>query len=249
MANKVFIRGEYAKSITLTKNVHAFLSVRIAAEHRLTDEETAELVNKAQSGDFAAQSAVVNDNLGLVLSIARSFQFLTYATPFDLGDLISEGTIGLIQAIPNYKADEGNFSNIACAYIRRQIVRFAAEKMRLVHRPYNKQDAPIGNGSLDEPLGGEDGDGDTRADMLSGDTNRNNHSDLDSLSVDISRTLGCLNAKERYCIIHHFGMGCEDQSLSTLANHFGQTDERIRQIIRDAISKMGIAKKLLAAYL
>ena len=238
MSKKVFIRGEYAKSVTLEKNVKDIRFILSATKrHSLSDSETNELVEKAKKGDTKAQNALVEDNADLVLSIARSFQFVTYDTLISLSDLFNEGSMGIILAIPNYDSTKGNFSNLASAYIRREIVEFIQNNGRIVRRPCNKQDGEtLRHTSLDEPISDEDGD--TKGDMLTTDTLAV-RTNLDSLSLDIARVLnGLLTERETDIVCRSFGFGQQAQANWEIADIYGMTEERVRQIVVGSIGKI-----------
>lgn len=252
MANKVFIRGEYAKSVTLSKNVSAIAFVlKSTKAHSLTEEDTNNLVSLAKKGDTKAANAIVEDNMQLVISIARSFQFVTYNNEvMDLGDLINEGAIGLTQAIENYNPTKGNFSNLACAYIRRAIVMYIGNSARVVRCPLNKQsENDLRHDSLDVQF--SDDNDTTKGDMLSNESD-NIKADLDSLSMDIARVLNTLADKERDILCAYFGIGTRQIPMWEIADKKHLTEERVRQLVKSSIAKIGRNKdavKLLQSYL
>lgn len=253
MANRVFIRGEYAKSVTLGKNVSAIAFVlKSTKAHTLTEEDTNNLVSLARKGDTKAANAVVEDNMQLVISIARSFQFVTYNNEvMDLGDLINEGAMGVISAIENYNPTKGNFSNLACAYIRRAIVMYIGNCARVVRCPLNKQEQnDLRHDSLDVQF--SDDNDTTKGDMLSNESD-NIKADLDSLSMDIARVLAyTLTDKESEVLCAYFGIGTRQMPMWEIAEINHVTEERVRQLIKSSLSKIGRNKdavKLLQSYL
>jgi RNA polymerase primary sigma factor len=62
----------------------------------------------------------------------------------------------------------------------------------------------------------------------------------DDLKVKISLALGILEPKEKRIVKVRFGIGEEEQTLETLAQEFGVTRERIRQIETNAIKKLKV---------
>lgn len=253
MANRVFVRGEYSKSVTLGKNVAAIAFVlKSTKAHTLSEEQTNNLVSLAKKGDKTAANAIVEDNMQLVISIARSFQFVTYNNEvMDLGDLINEGAIGLAQAIENYNPTKGNFSNLACAYIRRAIVMYIGNCARVVRCPLNKQqDNDLRHDSLDVQF--SDDNDTTKGDMLSNESD-NINADLDSLSMDIARVLATtLTDKESEVLCAYFGIGTRQMPMWEIAEINHVTEERVRQLVKSSIAKIGRDKdavKLLQSYL
>ena len=78
------------------------------------------LLPKAQKGDKAAFSELVNGNMGLVKSIALRFR----ERGVDFEDLVQIGTIGLIKAIRNFDTSVGTrFSTYAVPVIMGEIRR------------------------------------------------------------------------------------------------------------------------------
>lgn len=79
------------------------------------------LLPKAQKGDKAAFSELVNGNMGLVKSIALRFR----ERGVDFEDLVQIGTIGLIKAIRNFDTSVGTrFSTYAVPMIMGEIKKY-----------------------------------------------------------------------------------------------------------------------------
>src|SRR5260370_17811380 len=79
-----------------------------------------------------AQGWLVEANLGLVLFIARRYQYLGV----DLDDLVQEGNLGLIHAAEKFDYTKGyKFSTYATWWIRQAIIRALAEQADLIHVP------------------------------------------------------------------------------------------------------------------
>lgn len=87
----------------------------------LFEKETMLLIEKAKSGDKAAQSELVEKNVGLIWSIVRRFHNRGYETD----DLFQIGSIGLIKAIKKFdNSFEVKFSTYAVPMIIGEIKRF-----------------------------------------------------------------------------------------------------------------------------
>src|SRR5699024_2269803 len=67
----------------------------------LKNEETMELLKKAQAGDNAAREELIAGNLRLVLSVLQKFN----GRGENVDDLFQVGCIGLIKAIDNFNTD------------------------------------------------------------------------------------------------------------------------------------------------
>lgn len=104
----------------------------------LTQEEEVELSARALQGDAAAINKLVESNLRLVISVAKSYT----GCGLPLLDLIQEGNIGLITAAKKYDATKGfRFSTYATYWIRQHISRALANQARLIRVPANTVEA------------------------------------------------------------------------------------------------------------
>jgi len=101
----------------------------------LTREEEDTLARRAIKGDREAQNRLVTANLRFVVNVAKKYQ--NQGLPLD--DLISEGNIGLINAIKKYDPDKGfHFISYAVWWIRQAILKAICEKSRMIRLPLNR---------------------------------------------------------------------------------------------------------------
>lgn len=101
----------------------------------LTREEEDTLARKARMGDRSAQDRLITANLRFVVNVAKKYQ--NQGLPLD--DLISEGNIGLINAIKKYDPDKGfHFISYAVWWIRQAILKAICEKSRMIRLPLNR---------------------------------------------------------------------------------------------------------------
>ena len=101
--------------------------------HRLlTRGEEVALAKNIERGDLAAKERLVNSNLRLVISNARSYEGLD----LPLLDLIQEGMLGLIRAAEKFDWRKGyKFSTYATFWIRESIQRAIANRARPIRVP------------------------------------------------------------------------------------------------------------------
>ena len=101
----------------------------------LTREEEDTIARKAVKGDKAAQDRLVKANLRFVVNVAKKYQ--NQGLPLD--DLISEGNIGLMNAIEKYDPDKGyHFISYAVWWIRQAVLKAIYEKSRMIRLPLNR---------------------------------------------------------------------------------------------------------------
>ncbi len=102
----------------------------------LTAREERELIIRAQADDRQALDRLIQTNIRLVYSIARSVSRLQISKGLELDDLVIEGVIGLMRAIEMYKVDRGTkLSTYATLWISRTIRRAIEQQAQLIRLP------------------------------------------------------------------------------------------------------------------
>lgn len=245
----------------------------------LSPDEEAALAQTIHLGGRQAENArkrLVECNLRYVLPIAKHYQGLG----LPLTDLISEGSIGLINAADRFVDTWGfKFMSYAVFWIRQSILKALAEKGRFVRLPQSQQkqlnkirkemnrfvqknlrepsiveladwtkmdetdltlllQASTIVGSIDVPIT-FDSDQQVADNLIAGSEYRTDRNMLhESLCKDLNAVLcKTLKPNERKVLMLWFGIGCEKQTVDSIAVNMGLTRERVRQIKRIGIEK------------
>ncbi len=101
----------------------------------LSGDEQIELAVKAKAGDKRAFDKLVECNLRFVISIAKEYK----SSGIPLEDLISEGNIGLMDAVHRFDETKGfKFISYAVWWIRQSITKSINDNKSNVRLPINK---------------------------------------------------------------------------------------------------------------
>jgi RNA polymerase primary sigma factor len=101
----------------------------------LTRSAEENLARAAAKGEQAAKDKLIRANLRFVVNVAKKYQ--NQGLP--LADLISEGNIGLMNAIERFDVEKGyHFISYAVWWIRQAILKAICEKSRMIRLPLNR---------------------------------------------------------------------------------------------------------------
>ena len=265
----------------------------------LAKEEEFMLAKRWQEhGDTESAHKLVTSHLRLVAKIAMGYR--GYGLP--IGEVISEGNVGLMQAVKKFDPDKGfRLATYAMWWIRASIQEYILRSWSLVkmgttaaqkklffnlrrlkgemaaleegdlrpehvssiaHKLAVTEDEVIsmnrrlsggGDASLNAPIGGAGGEGDSEwMDWLADDVEENQETTLansEEFSARMSlleEAMSELNERERH-IIAERRLKDEPATLEDLSKEYGVSRERVRQIEVRAFEKLQKAMKKRAA--
>ena len=250
--------------------------VEIGKEPLITVEEEVELAQRIKKGDTAALEKLTKANLRFVVSVAKQYQnlgLIKAAQKFDETrgfKFISYAVWWIRQSILQAIAEQSRIVRLplnqigSLNKINKTSSKFEQENERmpspeeiasLMDIPKEKiADTMRVSGrhvSIDAPF--VEGEDNSLLDVLQNDDSpvADNGLILESLSNEIQRTLSTLADREREVVCRFFGLGCSEMTLEEIAEEFGLTRERVRQIKEKAIRRLrqSSRSKGLKAYL
>lgn len=96
----------------------------------LSKEEEHKYIIQNMQGDIKARNILIEHNLRLVVFLAKKFE----NTSFDLEDLVSIGTIGLIKGVKTYKLDKNiKLATYASRCISNEILMFLRKNKKVTN--------------------------------------------------------------------------------------------------------------------
>jgi RNA polymerase primary sigma factor len=134
-ATKTKTNNRIEKKYQADENILSIYLKEINKIPLLSREEEDAIAREAIKGNKAAKNKLINANLRFVVNVAKKYQ----GQGIPLSDLISEGNIGLINAIKRYDVDKGyHFISYAVWWIRQAILKAICEKSRMIRLPLNR---------------------------------------------------------------------------------------------------------------
>ena len=186
-----------------------------------------DLVIKSNNGDIEARHKLIEHNLRLVVFLAKKFD----TTNYDLEDLVSIGTIGLIKGVKTYKPDK----NIKLATYASRCI----ENEILMHlRKTQKIKAEV---SIDEPINTDsEGNDLALADILGteNDSVFKQVEDSDNKKV-INLAIKSLDSREKTIMEMRYGFdGKNELTQKEVADKLGISQSYISRIEKKVIERL-----------
>ena len=195
----------------------------------LTPGEEKQYLERCLKGDLEARNVLIERNMRLVAHVAKKYQ----NTDYDMEDLLSVGTIGLIKAVSTFHPDRGSrLATYAAKCIENEIL--------MLLRSSRKYAREI---SLFEPIGvDKDGEAVSLVDVIEVE-NREVLEDL-ILDQDIRELYEafscCLKPQEQSVVKLRYGLfGMKPRTQREIAKQLGISRSYVSRIEKRAIKKLG----------
>ena len=193
----------------------------------LSKEEELDYVLKARNGDIEARNKLIEHNLRLVVFLAKKYE----NTGYDLEDLVSIGSIGLIKGIETYKPDK----NIKLATYSSRCI---ANEILMYIRKNKKRKTEV---SLEDALNYDAEGNELHLEDILG-TDDNIIFDEFSFKLDkelLKQELKNLNDREKQIMTLRYGLNeTEEYTQKEVAEMLGISQSYISRIEKKIIKKL-----------
>lgn len=200
----------------------------------LTREREIELIVKAKSNDKEATEQIVKSNLKFVVDVAKRYT----GRGASMDDLISEGNIGLLQAIKKFDEKQNvKFISYAVWWIKQAMLSFIANAQAKANREYYGEEAlnvSLENNTLyDENYMDDVAKKDAIYDYENLDEKKHELRDIvNALMIKLSK-------REKTILEYRFGInGRKELSLQEIGETMKLSKERVRQILVKTLRKL-----------
>lgn len=193
----------------------------------LSKEEEESLVIKSQNGSIEARNKLIEHNIRLVVFLAKKYD----NTMYDLEDLVSIGTIGLIKGVKTYKLDKNiKLATYASRCIDNEILMFLRKnKRRKVEISFEDSINLDGDGNelhLEDVLGTD------------GNVVEKEYEDVVDKEV-LSKEIEKLSGRDKEILTLRYGLnGSEEYTQKEVADMLGISQSYISRIEKKAIKKL-----------
>ena len=221
--------NQYANDFTHTVRVYYD---DLKNKKPLTRAKEKRLLRLSKRGDMKARNELLEANLKFVFDVAKRYS----GRGVPMGDLISEGNLGLIRAIEKF--DESNdvkFISYAVWWIRHSMLD-AIQRRKLTESV--ELEAGVSNDNVFARSLSDDEDDEYEGGSPLDDTSES-YERLSKQNSLLNKMFSNLSQREISVINHYFGIdGNEKLNLIEIGKKLGITSERVRQIKMNAIRKM-----------
>ena len=193
----------------------------------LSKEKELEYLIKAKQGDINARNILIEHNLRLVVFLAKKYE----NTGFDIEDLVSIGSIGLIKGINTYKIDKNiKLATYASRCISNEILMFLRKnkrkKVEISLEETLNYDAEGNELHLEDILG-------TEEDVVPKEFELNVNKEL------LKREISSLDKREKEIMVLRYGLdNKEEYTQKEVAEMLGISQSYISRIEKKIVKKL-----------
>ena len=193
----------------------------------LSKEEEYDCFIKSRQGDLAARDKLIEHNLRLVVFLAKKYE----STGYDMEDLISIGSIGLIKGIETYKIDKNiKFATYASRCIANEILMYIRKNKKRKQEISLEDSLNYDNEGnelhLEDVLG-------TDIDLVSDEFEKSQERKL------IAQEINKLQGRERQIMILRYGLNNTDSyTQKEVADMLGISQSYISRIEKKVIKNI-----------
>ncbi|MBR1680122.1 MAG: RNA polymerase sporulation sigma factor SigK [Bacilli bacterium] len=193
----------------------------------LSKEEEFNCFVKAKQGDEASRNRLIEHNLRLVVFLAKKYE----STGYDMEDLISIGSIGLIKGIETYKMDKNiKFATYASRCIANEILMYIRKNKKRKQEISLEDSLNYDNEGnelhLEDVLG-------TDSDLVSDEFEKSQERKY------IAREINKLQGRERQIMILRYGLNnTESYTQKEVADMLGISQSYISRIEKKVIKNI-----------
>ncbi|MCI8887031.1 MAG: RNA polymerase sporulation sigma factor SigK [Hungatella sp.] len=194
----------------------------------LSAREERECLERMKEGDQEARRLLIEHNMRLVAHVIKKYQY----TDYEMEDLLSVGTIGLIKAVNTFNMDRGSrLATYAAKCVENEILMLLR-----AHKKYSKEV------SLYDPIGvDKDGEAVSLVDVI--ETESTDALENLILSQDIRELCRafqtCLKPAEQQVIQMRYGLfGSREYTQREIAGVLGISRSYVSRIEKKAVEKL-----------
>ena len=224
---------ELIKRIFKKENICLFLGSTDILPPPLKEEEETKYLLEFKEGNMEARNKLIEHNIRLVVFLAKKYE----NTGYDLEDLVSIGSIGLIKGINTYKMDKNiKLATYCSRCIANEILMFLRKnKKRRTEISFEdalNYDAEGNELHLEDILG-------TEEDIVY----KEFESKIDKRALE--KELNSLNAREKHIMKLRYGLNnTEEYTQKEVANMLGISQSYISRIEKKVIRRLKSTMKV-----
>lgn len=193
----------------------------------LSKEEELQYLIKAQQGDIEARNVLIEHNLRLVVFLAKKYE----NTGFDIEDLVSIGSIGLIKGINTYKIDKNiKLATYASRCISNEILMFL--------RKNKKKKVEV---SLEEALNYDAEGNELKLEDILGTENDLVHKEFEEKmnKEELKKEISFMDERDKEIMTLRYGLNnTEEYTQKEVAEMLGISQSYISRIEKKVIKKL-----------